>query len=383
MKLLKKNSYNQYDTIHLTVPSTAIVEPDMSKFSYHKEFSSSTNELIEKPYDKHSLIDNTSGINNMDYIPHQDYWDIKVSAKILGKDYYKGISGENIDTLFRELVDRGICKDVTDDFVDKSIVRRADNTFNIEVEGNDMDSYYDSISLISADTKLGRIDVYGEGTTTTGVVIGKNIRKPQKITIYNKIEESKELFRKKGIPGQDIKMFCEKEYGMKYDEFLDYFENRLRVELRVTDYNNLRKLYTNKSRGEVYFGEILSSPNNAISHIFNKTISPIKTRELIKSLDLIWATTKTFDDMTLNEYKNYLLAEKFMETYEGDEKLVLSGVKNMFYKDKVKISPSVEKDIRKFCRIWRTNKLKTIKGSRYTGRLTKKYKEVEKGINNL
>lgn len=386
MKELKQK-YNQYDTLHLTIPGDAIVEPNSSLFSYNQRVNSQTGQIIEQKSINHNLVETNKGINNFDFIPLHNYYDIKVSGKILREKYHEGISWDTIDDVFREIVDRGICKSIdTNLFLEGSSVRRADNTFNLKVSDTNMTPYYDSLDLISADTKLGKKEVFVEnGIGTTGVVIKKSINKSQPITIYNKIEESKSLYSKKRKPGESIDVFCEREYGMEYGQFLDYFENVLRIELRTTDRSNLRP-YAGKSkrgRDQVSLFEMLSSPYNMVDWVFNKTISSKQTKELIKSLDLIYDTKQNIRTMkSFEDFKYYCAVDNLMKTYGGDEKLLMKGIENIFYDGK-RPGLSVRRKILGMCREWRMEQMRVKKGTAYTGTLTKKYKEIEEGINNL
>jgi hypothetical protein len=386
MKHLKQK-YNLYDTLHLTIPGDAIIEPNSSLFTYNQKVSSQTGQIIESKSINHNFTETNKGINNFDFIPLHNYWDIKVSGKILGKKYHEGISWNTIEDVFREIIDRGICKDIDANlFLKGSSVRRADNTFNLKVSDTNMTPYYDSLDLISADTKLGKKEVFIEnGIGTTGVVIKKNINKTQPITIYNKIEESKSLYSKKRKPGESIDVFCEREYGMEYGQFLDYFENVLRIELRTTDRANLRPYADKSKRGseEVSLWEMLSSPYNMVDWVFNRTISSKQTNELIKSLDLIYDTKQNIKTMkSFEDFKYYCAVDNLMRTYQGDEKLLMKGIENIFYEGK-RPGQSVRRKIQGMCREWRMEQMRVKKGTAYTGTLTKKYKEIETGINNL
>lgn len=383
MELLKQK-YNTYDSLKLSIPAGGLVKPDWNKFYYTEKFDSETDTLIPQQSKTQKLKETGRGINNIEFIPHQDYWDITISGKILRKDYNLGISGGTIDKVFNEFVDRGICKDIdTNIFLKESTVRRADNTFNIKVEGENMSSYYDSLNYVSVDVKKGKVVCFDQQNIgTTGVIMTKNITRAQPITIYNKIEESKNLFREKG-KGESIEVFCEKEYGMDYNEFMDYFEKRLRVELRITDYNNLRK-YTGKYSGPTTLKEMLESPYNVVGDIFNKTINRNKTLDIIKRLDLPYQTTKLKEMSGLNDFSVYYTIMDLMDRFKGDDKLVMKFIDETTYKQHgIQMGYTVSQKVKHMCKVWKREQLRKIKGVDYTNELTSRYKEIDKLINNL
>ena len=264
MKHSQLQTDNQFDTLRLHIPENVITAPKWENFQYIQTYNTATGVSTKsKSVTEHKLITEHKGID-LAYIDGKGYYDCTISAKLLRDEYHKGIGVNTIARVGTELISAGL-SDVDIDmseFIQHTKVLRADNTFNIKVDENDIQSYYDSLELVISQGKRGKIQTYDSQFTETcnGVVVGKDTRKLQKITIYNKIDEARSLLKKK-YPLLNIADSVEKEYGMKYDEFNSYFADRLRVELRVNDFNKLRKLYTNKSRGEVMLEDLLFSKN--------------------------------------------------------------------------------------------------------------------------
>lgn len=386
MKHSQLHTENQYDTLRLQIPESVIPTPNMENFQFSKTYNTATGvaktnvKVIE-----HKFITAHKGIE-LSYLEGKGYYDLTLSAKVLQDEYYKGISTETISRVGLELQRAGVTDTEIDmsEFIQHTKVLRADNTFNIKVDETDIQSYYDSLELVISQGTRGKIKTYDSefSESCNGIVVGKETRKLQKITIYNKLDEARTLLKKKyPLLGYDTAV--EKEYGMKYEDFNTYFADRLRVELRVTDYNKLRKLYTNKSRGEVTLEELLFSKNNAILYQWNQFVSSPGSQTCIKFLDLTMEEKRNYKVMNYKAWANWCGAKDFVKTFDGNEKLVLEKVKKMFYVGKSKISPTVQKDIIRFCAEYRMNKQKSKRGELFSSNLTKRYTEIDKKISKL
>ena len=387
MKLKTLQTDNQFDTLRLKVPETSFNGVDWNKFSRNIKMNVDMDIIREDKSNSNLWLDETGkGLNSFTYIPHLKQFDIQVSAKVLRDEYHKGIQLGTMDRFFHELKERGICQSVNEsEFITNSQVLKADNTFNIEVQG-DTANYYDALELVISKGRYGKIDTYSEKTTTTGVVVGRDTKVLQKITIYNKLEEARVVCRDKhlGIP---YPVAVEREYGMKHSDFVDYFENKLRVELRVNDFNKLRKFYTDRNKGEVFLEDLITSDKNAIQYQWNQFVSQKDTNKVIDFLNLQLEEKRNYKLMSYSAAANWALLKQYITHFKGDEKRVKEKIRKLFYKNEdgtlKKLSPSVASDINVFCAEYRQNERKAKRGELFTSNLTEDYREIEEQINKL
>ena len=389
MKHSQLQTENQFDTLRLHIPEGIITTPNWENFQYKRTYNTATGEDKSKEnVEEHTLITDHKGID-LSYIKGKGYYDLTISAKILKDEYYKGISTETISRVGLELQLAGLTTDEIDmsEFIQHSKVLKADNTFNIQVDDDDIQSYYDSLELVISQGKRGKISVYDSQFTEScnGVVVGKETRKLQKITIYNKLDEARALLKKK-YPLLQYEQAVEKEYGMKSIDFQSYFADRFRVELRVSDFQKLRKLYTNKSRGDVMLEDLLFSKNNAILYQWNQFVSDKQSQTAIKFIDMSMEEKKNYKLKGFNSYANWVALKEWINHFKGDEKLVKEKIQKLFYSTPSgykKISPSVNADIVRFCSEYRLNAQKSKRGELFTSNLTKRYTEIDKKIGKL
>jgi hypothetical protein len=387
LKTLKEEQ--SFDTLKLKVPAECFTNINWGRFSVPTKHNASTLELVEEPITQ-VLLDSKSeikGLNTFTYVPHLNLFDLQISAKILREDYYQGITKHNISKVCQTLTDNDIVSGVDiSEFIQTAQVLKADNTFNIPIEEAMIADYYDALSLVITQGTKGKIDVYGDrGDRVNGVVVGKDTKVLQKITIYDKMEEARVKLKSSfGSFDDNVK----REYGMEGQAFRDYFNNKLRIELRVNDFNKLRKFYTNRSKGNVYLEDLLFSENNAILYQWNQFVSSTDTATAIKFLDMSYQDKMNYKLEGYSASANFHYLKTWIEKFNGDEKIVTDKIKKLPYYDASngkykKMSKSVVNDIIRFCSEYRQNQLKSMRGELFTSSLTNKFKEVDKKISNL
>jgi hypothetical protein len=387
LKTLKEEQ--SFDTLKLKVPAECFTNINWGMFSVPTKHNASTLELVEEPITQ-VLLDSKSeikGLNTFTYVPHLNLFDLQISAKILREDYYQGITKHNISKVCQTLTDNDIVSGVDiSEFIQTAQVLKADNTFNIPIEEAMIADYYDALSLVITQGTKGKIDVYGDrGDRVNGVVVGKDTKVLQKITIYDKMEEARVKLKSQiGTFDDNVK----REYGMEGQAFRDYFNNKLRIELRVNDFNKLRKFYTNRSKGNVYLEDLLFSENNAILYQWNQFVSSTDTATAIKFLDMSYQDKMNYKLEGYSASANFHYLKTWIEKFKGDEKIVTDKIKKLHYYDASngkykKMSKSVVNDIIRFCSEYRQNQLKSMRGELFTSSLTNKFKEVDKKISNL
>jgi hypothetical protein len=389
MKALKTE--NQFDTLRIKIPSSTFEKVDFSKFQRKIKVNVETGEIDNDLSGENYWLEETGkGLNSFTYVPHLEIFDCQISAKILGEDYYKGIRGTTIQKVVSTIQDRGIVSGSFDmnTFLEKSQVLRADNTFNIPLTDGEISDYYEAIELIASKGKLGKIDTYTNNTFCTGITLGKNTKKLQKITIYNKIEEAKSIWQSPQYRGVQFGTMVEKEYGMKYPDFRNYFANRMRVELRVNDFDKLRKFYTDRKKGEIFLEDLLLSDKNAILYQYQQFVSEKDSKTAMDFLNMSLEEKEQYRLKSFSSAANWALLKEFIFHFNGDEQRVLEKIQKLYYKDEEtgdlkRISPSVKDDIIRFCADYKSKLKAQKRGTLFQKNITEKYLNFEKEIKSL
>lgn len=387
---------NEFDSLRLKVPSSVFTGFDKGCFVIKVTKNAKSGEEEGKDDDGNPILYlnekyKGQGLNDFRYVPKEDVFDLQISAKILRENYYKGIRRDTAIFICKNLEERGIVYGYDPErFVTESQVLRADNTFNIELGDGETDDYYRAMTMICSKSSKGKITIYENEEKlgdVTGVVLSKDTQKMQKITIYNKIEEANSIWKKK-YSGKDFDTSIEEEYGMKREDFKDYFSRKLRVECRVTDFKTLRDFYTDRSANEVYLADLILSKNNCILYQYNKIVSEMDTNRGIEFLSQKMEARKATKDKTFQTLATYLLIRQFAEEYDGNEVIVRDRIQKLAYEridgsGYKAVSPSVVADIKKYCMEWREEQRKKEIGEWVERDLVGKYRHIESQIKGL
>lgn len=387
---------NEFDSLRLKVPSSVFAGFDKGCFVIKVTKNAKSGEEEGKDDDGNPILYlnekyKGQGLNDFRYVPKEDVFDLQISAKILRENYYKGIRADTAIFICKNLEERGIVWGTNPErFMTESQVLRADNTFNIELGDGETDDYYRAMSMICSKSSKGKIAIYENEEklgNVTGVVLSKDTLKMQKITIYNKIEEANSIWKKKYF-GKEFDASIEEEYGMKTEDFKDYFSRKLRVECRITDFKTLRDFYTSRSANEVYLVDLILSKNNCILYQYNKIVSEMDTNRGIEFLSQKMEARQATKDKTFQTLATYLLIRQFAEEFDGDEVVVRDRVKKLAYEridgsGYKQISPSVVADIKKYCMEWREEQRKKELGDWVERDLVGKYRHIEGQIKEL
>lgn len=379
---LKKE--NVFDTLHIKTPISVFDKIDLNKFQKKRTQNSSTGEMNEEDIGKELdwLTETGQGLNTFTIVHNQEFVDIQISAKILREDYWKGINKDTIQRVITEIEKRGIAEIIdASEFIMNSSVRRADNTFNIVVP-EPVDEYYEAINLVASKAKLGKVNSYETQTSCTGIVLGKDTRKIQKLTIYNKIEEAVAVSKNPNNRGLNYSQVIEKEYGMNSVNFDDYFKDKLRVELRVNDFQKLRKFYTNRTSGLVFLDDLLLSKNNVILYQYNQMVNEVATKSSIEFLNLTLEERERSGMKDWRTFTAYFFCKQIIKEFDGDEKKVLEKIGKLFYTDK-KFTTTVRNQIVGYCAEYREEKLKSRRGELIVKNIPKRYNEFKKSLEKL
>jgi len=243
------------------------------------------------------------GLNNVGII--NDKIELKFSGKILGDDYFEGITLDTIPIVVKEINKVSGMNITPNGILTESTMRVFDNTFNLELDEKDcISDYVKSIQFGSVGNTKLLSNSYGDesivlrlDTTTT-----KN-----RMIFYNKIVE---------LQKQD------KEFYKRFNT--DKFIDTLRVEMNICDLQKMRILYDIPTGIKPNLNMILSNKNNSLLKQFTRFVDTKTSQQILYSLD-------TMKNM---EYKDKReLHEKFFLEYHYD--LFKGNIDKIFelYKD--------------------------------------------------
>lgn len=373
----------QFDTIRLHIPEEAISNVDLELFSIPTSYNAFTQKEIWKGEKQLHLINTGKGINYVKHVPKFKLYDIQISAKILREDYYKGIEMNTIENAIFALENRMNCEIDHQQFIEQGKILKCDNTFNLKVEGP-LEDYLEALDFLAVQGKRTKIESYtdaGNPLKINSVVIGKETKFQQKITFYNKREEAHSICDK--MRGGYIENI-EPEYGMKVADFDNYFMNRIRCELKVSKFAQLRKFYTNKSKGDVYLQEILKSKNNAIYSQWENFISKGDTAIQIKAIDKMYSAKKT-NITDFSEFRTYQAILPLLQTYKGDARKIIDNIEKVWYLDKKskKMGKTVREEIVGICAKYKQRQLRAEKGGIFINELGENFAELQKQVRKI
>lgn len=373
----------QFDTIKLHIPEEAISKLDKS--FYHIPYNANAQSLISsaKGSDVQTILTDTGqGLNHAIHSSSKKIYDIQISAKILREDYWQGINLDNIEKVVNTIEKRMHCEIDTTHFIEKGHILKCDNTFNIPITNN-IEEYMEALDLLCVTGERAKMQVYSDeqiSSVINSVVIKGDTNFQQKLTFYNKLREAEAVCRK--IKGNNYGEKVEKEYGMKYDDFVSYFNNKIRCELKITNWEQMRKFFTNKKKGNVYLQEILLSKRNNIEYQWQRFVKEKDTKIGLQAIDEMYMIKKLYSsDFKEAAYAHML--KPVIEAYKGDEEKVKKDIKKLFYADATRISPTILKTLLKMCATYKIQNKRAKIGGLFVNKLGENFKELEKQIKEI
>ena len=292
------------------------------------------------------------GLNNVGII--NDKIELKFSGKILGDDYFEGITLDTIPIVVKEI--NNICgmNISVDGILTESTMRTFDNTFNIPLDESDkMGEYVKSLQFGSVgNSKLG-VTGYGDEsvvfkleTTTT-----KN-----RILFYDKIAQ---------IQKED------KEFYRIYNT--DRFIDTLRCELNVVGLDKMRQFYDLPKGIKPSLGNILHQKNNQVLKQFSRFVDIKSSQQLLFSVDNL----KSMEYKDKREMHQRFFIEYHYNLFKGNVDKIFELYKETYSDGRV---PSREQKIVKKM----VKEIETKKISRKTKLIyTDKFNEIHKKLQSL
>lgn len=254
------------DTCWLDIPTPNNFQFDESLFNIKlntdDEYTILNKTLVLKETPRKSIF----GLNKVSIM--NDRIELKFSGKILGDDYYEGITLDTIPIVVKEINNACGMNISVDGILKESVMRSFDNTFNLPLdESGKMGEYIKSLSFGSVGNSKMRVTEYGDESiifmlTTTST---KN-----RIQFYDKIVQ---------LQKED------KEFYRIYNT--DRFVDTLRCELNVVGLDKMRQFYDLPNKVKPTLGNILLQKNNQLLKQFTRFVDIKSSQQLLFSVDTI------------------------------------------------------------------------------------------------
>lgn len=185
-----------------------------------------------------------------------------ISGKILGNDYYDGISIDNIDSVLDNLREYSHTDFNTDDFLRNSVIRKVDVCKNLKV-GRSISDVIEKFSLLNIDSGKYKVDRF----KNESIVWTRRVKSyKERFTMYDK---KKELLSK----GKHF-INC-----FNSGKILSDFDNVIRLETNLTSFKTIRTYFCSNNS----LSGILNSNTDVINSIYGRiTDDSHKLFELLK-----------------------------------------------------------------------------------------------------
>jgi hypothetical protein len=212
---------------------------------------------------------------------------IKVSSKILGLDYPKGISLNTIENVCSKINKTGIILDT--DFINDSITNLVDVKDDLPLTVG-YDKYINSLSLLNNPK-------FAKTKYTTGITFNENIKStPLRFTCYGKYDE----------------VLSNKKFYYKYPSLVNYFKGLFRLESRFKNRKTIKKHFNDCDLVSVLTSKDVNL-NSLIKVIDNQT-------NIVPFLNT--------DGMTNKEEQNFAQILYLNNLYDGDFNAIMNHIKS-------------------------------------------------------
>lgn len=277
------------DTLDLTTSTDYIQDIDWSKFTTSK--ISKSNGLNITNY---NIENKRTGLHKVSINNDNGKVKIKVSSKILGLDYHKGISLNSIEHVHDEINKTGIV--LMPDFINDSVTNLIDikDDLKLSLDPND---YINSLNLLTAPK-------FTKAKYPSGITFNENIKsKKLRLTCYAK----------------DYEIQSNKAFYNQYPSLIIHFDNTLRLESRYSSRKTINKYFNSCD-----LVNILDSKN-------------VNFKSLVKIIDNQTSIKQVYDtsDMTNTQEQNFAQIYYLNEIYNGDFTAIMQHIKN-------KLSPNTK-----------------------------------------
>lgn len=343
---MPKNRITQRgDSIALNTTLPDDYTPIDGVFNSNNKIDGSTGEVMWETLtmtDRHR--NNFPGLNKVSIIPGRQEIEIHISGKILGTDYFDGITINNVHRILDTVNEATFTKgNITfDSFLNDSNVRRFDNTFNLRVDQKGKISDY-----VEA-LEFGLVHKCKVGSKEFGkqsIVLTKNTLKNQRMIFYDKLEELKK---------PEYKIYKNHLQIWKTD-----YENVLRVELNCRNREQMRRLWNiSGTSGRVSLNDILSSKENALYNQFKSFVDIKTTQKCLFNIDQMTDMESTASQLKgRRRFDSYIFADYVrlqLDNFNGDsDKLLKVLCKKM---DLTRLNPNQKQVFETAVKEWNAKK---------------------------
>ena len=340
------------DTCWLDIPIPKNFQYDESLFNSKMTLDDNGVILSDVKLLKDTPRKSVFGLNNVGII--NDKIELKFSGKILGDDYFEGITLDTIPIVVKEINKVTGMNISVNGILTESTMRTFDNTFNLPLDETDkISEYVKSLNFGSVGTpKLG---VTGYGDESIVFKLDTTSTK-NRIIFYNKLVE---------IQSKD------KDFYRIYNT--DRFIDTLRCEMNVVGLEKMRSFYDIPTYKKPSLGDILTSKNNSILKQFTRFVDIKTSQQLLFSVD----TLKNMEYKDKRELHQRFFIEYHYQMFNGNIDKLFEVYKELYSDGRV---PSREKQIVK--KVFHELKNKSVSKKKKLI-YTDKFNEIHKKLQTL
>ena len=304
-------------------------------------------------YEYHNPLSPLIGLNNIDIV-HERHIDIEISGKILGENYKEGICSNTLPYVVDKINDMSGIGITIDDILTKSVVKKYDSTYNIEVDEKDNIKDYISSLYYSS---VGGLKAYSDDYGEESVIFGKRTQKKQRMIFYDKLKELQSP--------KNRTIFTQYK-----DRYYTDFQGVLRVENNIANYSILKRLFEIEKKGGVTLAEIFNSKVNTIKKQLTNFIDVKTSQKVLFKID-------DMDSMLgFREAAKRFYIKELLKTFKGDVPKVQKVIQQKHFKGDIG-------EVRKLIKELGVEYKQSLIQKKDRGNYSKKFEEVIDKINQL
>lgn len=281
-----------FDTLVFECSPDTVIWFEEEKFTDTKNLTGAVKDVLldeAKPF----------GIN---HIRISDFkLELMVSAKLLHKNYTKGISIKTIDELIINLNSTGIILIDPQIFFDTAKVKRCDPVTDITID-KPIENYFNALYLLTLNDKYN-IAPYRTANNKSGIsgvtAIAKASTVKDRISFYNKVEKLKK----------------DPEFDKAFPQLREYFKNKIRIESNLRGKKNIKE---SLEISDNYLTSVLNAQTNYNAILFGKIRKPLNNI----------SEPNNADCSTVGKYIKKLGIESFVMQYDCDTTAIKAALKS-------------------------------------------------------
>lgn len=347
----KKQIIQRADTIHINYEGSINFSPNSDEWEIKGNLSNGAIDYFQLPKKRYETL---SGITHIQITP-AGVADIKISAKLLGDNYSKGICYDTIGYIadkINEVSDLGI---TADGLLKQTNVRTYDSTYNLLMDEPDkIEDYINTLNFSAVCGSRATKDGYGEES----IVFRKNTKANDvRLIFYDKVAELR-LKRNESFFKQNV------------DTILNDFQGILRAECNIRSKAKMRSLFQVQSKSKITLNELFSSNENVIQKSFANFIDMKSAQKVLFDVDSMDSS------LSFAEWCKREQIKKLLKTTKGDVEMVKKIIGTRFFSGDI---GRVRNLIKEVAVELQQKKVKLEKRESYTN----KFKEIKEKIASI